>query len=171
MTMDDLRKPRPPLVLLLASAFVVAGLALATPTADAHPCKSEDHAACNSHSCPDDGVYHRHIHNVHWWRDHGCESGPGCCHAALVSGNTIACTPDEVFCVTDTAGFSWDFPDWPVPPTGPFQPVDDLADCVIFLVPFAVTDPAAWCAFALGLNEVDAPAAPPLAPRPFAWTA
>ena len=62
--------------LMLLIAFVGI-LAVSTP-GSAHVCKSEDHAACGSHDCPDDGDVHTHRHNVHWWRDHGCTSKPSC---------------------------------------------------------------------------------------------
>ncbi len=61
-------------MLLIAAVGI---LAVSTPVS-AHVCKSEDHAACASHDCPDDGSVHTHRHDVHWWRDHGCTSKPSC---------------------------------------------------------------------------------------------
>lgn len=77
---------------LASVAFLAASLALlavAAP-ATAHTCKSEDHAGCDSHHCPDDGQTHNHRHDVHWWRDHGCVSSP--------SANTFCAVMTDTGC-------------------------------------------------------------------------
>ncbi|HWH08544.1 MAG TPA: hypothetical protein VNX21_05040, partial [Candidatus Thermoplasmatota archaeon] len=115
-----------------------------------------------------DGRRHRHIHNVHWARDHGCVSSPDGARYAFEGASTAdaqgTCLPAALLCVWPT-GFSWDFPDSPVPvpPAGPFQPLDDLADCVIFADRNGLS--SEWCPVAFPAEAEDA--APPLAPRAF----
>jgi len=74
---NDAKRARAGLTVLLMLGASLAFVATATPVS-AHECKSEDHGACDSHDCPDDGEVHSHRHNVHWWRDHGCASAPTC---------------------------------------------------------------------------------------------
>lgn len=136
---------RPGFVLVATTMLLMGGLMSTTPTAMADKCKSEDHAACNSHDCPRDGQKHKHVHNVHWWRDHGCERDPACC-AETPSPSpraTLPCVENPVFeaCILDGALY-WDIVDFT--PSGPAPPPLDILDrgfdCVFFELD------AEWCA-------------------------
>lgn len=139
------------LALAAGIVLLLGSVVLAAPTAQADKCKSEDHAACNSHDCPRDGQKHKHVHNVHWWRDHGCERDPSCCAALAAEpprlagpspAATLPCVQNPVFqaCIEDGALYwdAFDFtPPGPAPP--PFDALDRGFDCVFFEL-----DPQ-WC--------------------------
>lgn len=86
----NLPPPRPRRATIAALGLLLASVAAAAavPTAAAHVCKATDHNGCNSHSCPDDGRVHDHTHDVSWWPDHYCRSGPAesaCTSVAVIA--------------------------------------------------------------------------------------